>query len=115
MICRDLLTTQGYIVLEALTAEEAFEMIKTDAPDLILMDIQLPGIDGLDAVRELRQSPATSSIPIVALTAHALPAHREKALAAGCSEYITKPIRSSTFRETIRSVLERRGKVNVKS
>ena len=101
MIFRDILTAAGHRVLEAVTADEALVIALNDRPDLILMDIQLPGLDGIEAVRRLKRDPATQSIPIVALTAHAMAAHREKALEAGCSGYITKPIRARAFREEI--------------
>ena len=106
MIFRDILSTEGYQVLEACTAEEAFRVAGSQTPDLILMDIQLPDIDGLEAVRMFRQKPETRTVPIVALTAHALPSHRDQALAAGCVDFIAKPIRSATFRETVRSALQ---------
>ena len=80
MIFRDILTTEGYSVLEARTAEDAFEVARSQTPDLILMDIHLPGIDGLDAVRVFRKNSETSSVPIIAVTAHALPSHRDEAL-----------------------------------
>ncbi len=69
------------------------------------MDIHLPGMDGLEAVRRLKEQPATRSIPVVALTAHAMAGHREKALSCGCAGYITKPIRSREFREQVLSYL----------
>ncbi len=108
MIFRDILTAAGNDVLEAVNAEEAFAIAREKSPDLILLDIQLPGMDGIDAVRGLKGDAATSSIPIVALTAHAMSGHRESALEAGCCGYITKPIRSRDFREQIQGFL--RGK-----
>jgi CheY-like chemotaxis protein len=109
MIFRDILTAAGHEVLEAMNAEEAFGVLRSKVPDLILMDIQLPGIDGIEIVRKLKADSSTSAIPIVALTAHAMSAHREKALEAGCCGYITKPIRSREFREQVRGFLERPG------
>jgi CheY-like chemotaxis protein len=105
MIFRDILTAAGHQVLAAGTGEEAFAIARAQSPDLILMDIQLPGMNGLDAVRFLKEDPATSAIPIVALTAHAMAGHRERALEAGCCGFITKPIRSREFREQVRSYL----------
>ena len=96
-----LLRSQGYQVLEAATAQEAFEIIKTDRPDLIVMDIQLPGMDGLEATKKLKEDPATRDIPVVAVTSYAMKGDREKALAAGCAGYITKPIDKTTFVQEI--------------
>ncbi len=109
MIFRDILTAAGYEVVEATNAEEAFAVTRSKLPDLILMDIQLPGMNGLDVVRSLKEDPKTSSIPIVALTAHAMSAHKEQAIKAGCSGYITKPIRSREFREQVKSFLSKGG------
>ncbi len=92
-----LLRSNGYRVLEATTAQEAFELLKTERPDLILMDVQLPGIDGLEATRKLKENPATRDIPVVAVTSYAMKGDREKALAAGCVGYITKPIDKAMF------------------
>jgi len=92
-----LLRSQGYKVLEATTAQEAFEILRTERPDLIVMDIQLPGMDGLEATKKLKENPATCDIPIVAVTSYAMKGDREKALAAGCAGYITKPIDKATF------------------
>ena len=107
MVFTDILTAAGYRVLVARTAEESFAVAGGESPDLILMDIQLPGMDGLEAARTLKANPATSAIPIVALTAHAMPSHRERALEVGCSGFITKPIRSRQFREAVQSYLKR--------
>lgn len=105
MIFRDLLATEGYSVREAATAEEAFAIARTEPVDLILMDVQLPGMDGLEAVRVLKGDPSTSEIPIVAVSAHALPPHQDRAIEAGCAGYVTKPIRARDFRERVRSYL----------
>ena len=92
-----LLRSQGYQVREATTAAAAFEILKTAQFDLIVMDIQLPGMDGLDATRKLRAEPATAEIPVIAVTSYAMAGDRDKALAAGCSGYVTKPIDKNTF------------------
>jgi len=105
MIFQDLLTAAGHQVLAARNAEDSLAIARREAPDLILMDIQLPGMDGLAAVRCLKEDPTTRAIPVVALTAHAMAGHRERALEAGCSGYITKPIRSREFREQVQSFL----------
>ena len=92
-----LLRSQGYQVREATTALAAFEMVDKDRFDLIVMDIQLPGIDGLEATRKLKEQPATADIPVIAVTSYAMKGDREKALAAGCAGYVTKPIDKNTF------------------
>jgi two-component system cell cycle response regulator/two-component system cell cycle response regulator DivK len=91
-LLRLVLEQQGYAVVEATTAEEALTMVRDAHPDLVLMDCHLPGMDGLSATRELKGLEATCSIPVVAVTAHAMPGDRERALAAGCNEYISKPV-----------------------
>jgi len=92
-----LLRSAGYQVHEAATAQEAFEILKSERPDLIVMDIQLPGMDGLEATKRLKEQPATADIPVVAVTSYAMKGDREAALAAGCVGYITKPIDKATF------------------
>ena len=92
-----LLRSQGYQVREATTAAAAFEMVEKERPDLIVMDIQLPGMDGLEITRKLKEQPATADIPVVAVTSFAMKGDREKALAAGCAGYVTKPIDKNTF------------------
>ena len=82
-LVRDVLRFRGYEVLEATTAEEGLEMARARKPDLILMDIQLPVMDGVTALRHLRADPVTADIPVVALTASAMPDEREKIVAAG--------------------------------
>ncbi|MGH7810423.1 MAG: response regulator [Candidatus Binatia bacterium] len=96
-----LLRSQGYQVREATTATEAFEMLKKDRPDLIVMDIQLPGMDGLEITRKLKEQPATAHIPVIAVTSYAMKGDREKALAAGCAGYVTKPIDKKIFIEEV--------------
>ena len=92
-----LLRSQGYQVCEATTAAAAFEMVDKERPDLIVMDIQLPGMDGLEITRKLKEQPATADIPVVAVTSFAMKGDREKALAAGCAGYVTKPIDKNIF------------------
>ncbi|MFK8000286.1 MAG: response regulator [Polyangiales bacterium] len=86
------LRRRGYEVLEAVDGEEGIAIAKKEMPAVILMDMSLPKIDGWEATRRLKGDPAMSHIPIIALTAHAMSGDREKALAAGCDEYGTKPI-----------------------
>ena len=105
-----LLESQGYQVREAATAEEAFEFLKTQRPDLIVMDIQLPGMDGLEATKKLKENPATRDIPVVAVTSYAMKGDRESAAAAGCVGYITKPIDKTTFLQQVAAHLATRVK-----
>ena len=88
----DLLEVAGYDVLQAPTAEIGLDLARSEAPDLIVMDIGLPGMDGLEATKILKGDPQTESIPILAATSHAMKGDQEKAHAAGCDGYITKPI-----------------------
>ena len=92
-----LLRSQGYQVSEAATAQEAFAMLESEQPDLIVMDIQLPGMDGLEATKKIKAQPATADIPVIAVTSYAMKGDREKALAAGCAGYVTKPIDKNIF------------------
>jgi CheY-like chemotaxis protein len=92
-----LLQSHGYTVYEATTGEAALELARTHRPALILMDLQLPGVDGYAVTRRLKADAATAAIPVVALTAYAMPGDRDKALAAGCDGYITKPIDTKGF------------------
>jgi CheY-like chemotaxis protein len=91
-LVRDVLGHAGYRVLEAGDAERGIELARAEAPDLILMDVQLPGIDGVEALRRLRADAATSSIPVVALTALAMKQDRERFLSAGFDGYLEKPV-----------------------
>jgi two-component system cell cycle response regulator DivK len=91
MLSRRLLK-KGFEVVMALDGEQAIEMARSEAPDLILMDISLPGVDGWEATRRLKAMAETRAIPIIALTAHAMAGDREKCLEAGCDDYDTKPV-----------------------
>jgi len=105
LLIRDLLQIHGFRTLEAFDGEEGIARAKAERPDLILMDIQLPGMDGLTAVRLLRQDPVTAGIPVVALTAHAMKGDRERALKAGCNGYIAKPIDTRRFLAQVQAFL----------
>jgi CheY-like chemotaxis protein len=95
-------------VLAAENGEKGCEMAATEQPDLILMDLEMPVVDGWEATRRLRGSPTTRDIPIIALSAHALAGEREKALAAGCNDFDTKPIEFDRLVATLRRVLASR-------
>jgi two-component system cell cycle response regulator DivK len=90
-IIRDLLGSAGFEVLEATSGEGGLNKAAEDRPDLILMDIQLPGIDGLEATRRLKSHPTLSDIPIIAVTSYSMSGDEEKCRAAGCDGYIAKP------------------------
>jgi two-component system cell cycle response regulator DivK len=100
-----LLKSKGYEVWEATTAPEAFAVLQERRPDLILMDIQLPEVDGLTATRHLKADPATQDIPVVAVTSYAMKGDEARALEAGCSAYVTKPIDKTLFLATVARVL----------
>ena len=93
----DLLEANDLVVHHARTAEEAFRLARELLPDLILMDVSLPGLDGLAATKALRAEPATRHLTIIALTAHAMKGDEELALKAGCDGYLAKPIDTRTF------------------
>lgn len=104
-LARLVLSDGGYDVRTANDAEEALRLLSSYKPRLILMDVQLPGIDGLELTRRLKSDPAYSGIVIVALTAYAMKGDEEKARAAGCDGYITKPIDPDTFSRLIAECL----------
>ena len=91
-LVRDVLTHYGFEVVAATTGEEGVRLAAQVAPDLVLMDLQLPGIDGTEALRRLRETESTRSVPVVAVTAFAMDNDRERALAAGFNGYVEKPI-----------------------
>ena len=90
-ILRDLLTSAGYEVIEAVTGEEGVASAETHRPDLILMDIQLPGLDGYEATRRIKGNPALRQIPVIVVTSYALSGDEVKAFEAGCDAYVSKP------------------------
>ncbi len=99
------LEKRGYEVAIALDGAQGVSMAKTEAPDLILMDMSLPVMDGWEATRQIKANPETRSVPVIALTAHAMAGDRDKALEAGCDEYDTKPIQLPSLLEKIQALL----------
>jgi two-component system cell cycle response regulator DivK len=102
-----LLKAAGHVVLEAVDAEAGLARAREEHPDLILMDIQLPGMDGLAATALLKQDPATAAIPVIALTAMAMKEDQERTRAAGCDAYIAKPLRLRELYAAIDALLAR--------
>ncbi len=97
----------GYQVIEAIDGKKALKLLSTINPDLILMDINLPGMDGYEVTRQIRTLANFGNLPIVALTAHAMVGDKEKSLAAGCNAYITKPINVREFPKTISTIIKK--------
>ena len=106
-LARVLLSGEGFAVRTAADAEEALETLETFAPRLILMDIQLPGMDGLELTRRLKSDDRFRRVPIVALTAYAMKGDEQKAIAAGCDGYLTKPFDSATLEAVVAKHLAR--------
>jgi len=104
-LATDILEAAGYTVRQALSAEDGLRAARADPPDLILMDLRLPGVDGYDALRALKEDPGTSHVPTVALTAQAMKGDEAKVRAAGFDGYITKPIDTRTLPETVARLL----------
>ena len=100
------LQRKGYEVVMALDGAEGVALAASAAPDLILMDMSLPVLDGWEATRQIKAAPETRSVPIIALTAHAMSGDREKAIEAGCDDYDTKPIEFPRLLEKIQSLIE---------
>jgi len=98
----------GFEVLTAENGERGYEAAVAERPDIILMDLEMPIVDGWEATRRLKSNPETRDIPVIAFSAHALAGEREKALAAGCDEFDTKPIEFDRLLATMRRVLARR-------
>jgi two-component system cell cycle response regulator DivK len=107
-LVRDVLQHKGYQTIEAGTGEEGVRLAKSRIPDLVLMDIQLPGMDGIMALGELRADPATRTIPVIAVTASAMTHDRKKIMAAGFDGYQSKPIKVKEFMDAVREMLDRR-------
>jgi len=105
-IIRDLLTSAGYETIEAVTGEEGVAMAAEHRPDLILMDVQLPVLDGYEATRRIKANPALRHIPVIAVTSYALSGDEEKTRAAGCEAYVAKPFSPRLLLAKVRGFLE---------
>ncbi len=103
-----LLEKNGHEIVQARSGPEGIELAARLRPDLIMLDIQLPGMDGYEVARELRRNPDLRDVPIVAVTSYAMVGDRERILAAGCNAYIEKPINPETFRSEIEATLKPR-------
>jgi two-component system, cell cycle response regulator DivK len=100
------LTRRGYQVAIAIDGAQGVEMARTEAPDLVLMDMSLPVIDGWEATRQIKSSEQTRHLPVIGLTAHAMAGDREKALQAGCDDYDTKPIELERLIKKVETLLQ---------
>ena len=109
-LVRDVLQVKGHVTLEAMTGEDGVRLAGERKPDLVLMDIQLPGINGIEALRRLRADPATASIPVIAVTASVMQQDRKLITDAGFDGYVGKPINLKEFLEAVRRGLEGSGR-----
>ena len=107
-LARDVLQVKGYQTLEAVSGEEGVKLATQKKPDLVLMDIQLPGINGIEAFKQIRGNAATQAIPVIALTASVTPTDRGAINAAGFDAFLGKPINIKEFLDTVRRLLESR-------
>lgn len=101
-----LLTRKGYAVRQAARGEEALAIIKQQRPALVLMDMQMPGMDGYAVVRAIREQPELGELPVIAVTASSMPGDREQTLAAGCTDYVAKPISPRDLLQLVEQYLE---------
>ena len=108
-LARDILQVKGYRTIEAESAEAGLPLAATQKPDLVLMDIQLPGMNGIEALKELRASPETSRIPVLAFTASVMPQDRREIMSAGFDGFVSKPINLKEFIASIASTLGKPG------
>ena len=109
-LCRDLLEVRGYRTLETDSGEEGIRLAREHKPALVLMDIHLPGIDGIETFERLREDPVTTAIPVIAVTASAMPDDRERIRSVGFDRYLSKPINIDLFLEAVDDVLGAVGK-----
>lgn len=100
------LQRRGFTIVTAIDGQQAVEMARTEKPDLILMDMSLPVLDGWEATRQIKSDPGTKHIPVVGLTAHAMVGDRDQALKAGCDEYATKPVEFEKLVELINRLIK---------
>ena len=107
-LTRDLLQVNGYRTIEAETGEDAIALAATHAPDLVVMDVHLPGMSGVDALAKLRAAPTTRAIPVLAFTASVMPQDRSEIMAAGFDAFMSKPIDLEVFLQTVADALKRR-------
>ena len=105
-LVRDVLTFKGYLIIEAETGEDGVRLAQERHPSLVLMDIRLPGIDGIEALRQLRAEPATGGIPIMAMTASVMTADRQRIMAAGFDAYQSKPLNVKDFVAAVERLLD---------
>jgi two-component system cell cycle response regulator DivK len=106
-LARDVLQAKGYSTLEAVTGEDGVKLAREKTPDLVLMDIQLPGINGIEAFKQIRGDPKTKAIPVIAVTASVTPTDRTAITAAGFDAFLGKPINLKEFLDTVKRLLER--------
>ena len=111
-LIRDVLAFAGYDIIEAVSGEEGVALAQECLPDLVLMDLQLPQMDGAEALRLLRESPSTRAVPVVAVTAFAMKEDRERAFTAGFDGYLEKPISVRALPEQVRGFLDGKGSLN---
>lgn len=104
-LVNDILESQGYIVLQAQDGQQGIDLARQKKPDLIIMDIQMPGVDGLTATKVLKKDDSTAAIPIIALTAMAMKGDKEHIMGAGCNGYLQKPIRFDELVTTVKAWL----------
>jgi CheY-like chemotaxis protein len=105
VLCRRL-QRRGYDVLLASDGKQALEIARTELPDVVLMDLNMPEIDGWEATRQIRAAPETSELPVIALSAHALEGDQEQAMAAGCNDFHTKPVNFERLLDQIESIIK---------
>ncbi len=100
-----ILETAGYQVIEVCDGSQVLQKLNQTKPDLIVLDIRMPGLDGFSVLNQLRQDPRLASVPVIAITAHAMRGDREKILAAGFNEYLSKPISSNALKAKVKELL----------
>jgi len=107
-VARDLLQVHGYVTIEAETGEDAIALVATRVPDLVVMDVRLPGMSGVDTLAKLRAAPTTRDLPVLAFTASVMPQDRSEIMAAGFDAFLSKPIDLEAFLQAVADALTRR-------